>query len=133
MKKVLFILSIATAGLLFMNFSIERNTKAENPSSPAAIEIPDDVQAILDNSCYGCHNSDSKNLKGKKKLNFDKLNDLKTYKAIGKLSDVAESVTEDDMPPKKTLKKYPEMALTDDQKQTLIDWAKSAAEGLAGE
>lgn len=133
MKKALFVLGIATAGLLFMNFSTEKNIKVETPSSPAAIEIPDNVQEILDNSCYGCHNSDSKNLKGKKKLSFDKLNDLKTYKAIGKLTDVAESVTENDMPPKKTIKKYPEMALTDAQKETLIDWAKSTAEGLAGE
>jgi len=133
MKKVFFILSAAIFGLLFMNFSSVTNTVKENPSSPAAIEIPTDVQAILDNSCYGCHNSDSKNLKGKKKLNFDKLSDLKTYKAIGKLTDVAESVTEGDMPPKKILKKHPDMKMTDTETETLVNWAKSTAKTLAGE
>ena len=133
MKKVLFVLSIAAVGLLFMNFSSGTKTLSENSAAPAAIEIPTDVQAILDNSCYGCHNSDSKNLKGRKKLSFDKLNDLKTYKTIGKLTDVAESVTEGDMPPKKTLKKYPEMKLTDAQTETLVNWAKATAKTLAGE
>ena len=133
MKKVLFVLSMAIFGLLFMNFSPITKTVKETPANPAAIEIPADVQSILDNSCYGCHNSDSKNLKGRKKLSFDKLNDLKTYKAIGKLTDVAESVTEGDMPPKKLIKKYPEKAMTAAQKATLVNWAKSTAKSLAGE
>ncbi len=133
MKKLLFILTLSASALLFMNFNSPLKEVEDTSSAPAAIEIPDNVQAILDNSCYGCHNSDSKNLKGKKKLDFDKLNDLKTYKAIGKLTDVAESVTENDMPPKKFLKKHPERALTDEQKEVLTSWANSTAKSLAGE
>ncbi len=133
MKKLLFILTLSASALLFMNFNSPLKEVEDTSSTAAAIEIPDNVQAILDNSCYGCHNSDSKNLKGKKKLDFDKLNDLKTYKAIGKLTDVAESVTENDMPPKKFLKKHPERALTDEQKEVLTSWANSTAKSLAGE
>jgi len=133
MKKVLFVLGLAITGLLFMNFSPVTKTAEENPSGLTTIEIPGDVKEILDNSCYGCHNSDSKNLKGKKKLSFDKLSDLKTYKAIGKLTDVAESVIEGEMPPEKTLKKHPEMKMTDEQTEILVNWAKSTAKSLAGE
>ncbi len=133
MKKIVFILTLSASALLFMNFNSPLKKADDTSSTAAAIEIPDNVQAILDNSCYGCHNSDSKNLKGKKKLDFDKLNDLKTYKAIGKLTDVAESVTENDMPPKKFLKKHPERALTDEQKEVLTSWANSTAKSLAGE
>ncbi len=133
MKKLLFILTLSASALLFMNFNSPLKEVEDTSSAPAAIEIPDNVQAILDNSCYGCHNSDSKNLKGKKKLDFDKLNDLKTYKAIGKLTDVAETVAENEMPPKKFLNKYPERALTDEQKEVLTSWANSTAKSLAGE
>lgn len=133
MKKLLFFLTLSASALLFMNFNSPIKEVGITSSAPAAIEIPDNVQAIIDNSCYGCHSSESKNLKGKKKLDFDKLNDIKTYKAIGKLTDIAETVTENDMPPKKFLKKYPEKALTDEQKELLAKWAGEAAKSLAGE
>ncbi len=133
MKKVLFILTLSTSALLFMNFNFPEKGISGTSANPTAIEIPDDVQAIIDNSCYGCHSSESKNMKGKNKLNFDKLNDIKTYKAIGKLTDIAETVIENDMPPKKFLKKYPERALTDEQKELLANWAGEAAKSLAGE
>ena len=133
MKKVIFGISLLAIGLIFMNFTQpESNEFSSNPMAPT-IEIPDNVQEILDNSCFGCHNSESQNLKGKKKLQFDKLNDLKTYKAIGKLTDVAEVIADSDMPPAKILKKYPDMTLTDEQKEILSSWAKTTAEGLAGE
>ncbi|AHW62392.1 cytochrome c551 [Draconibacterium orientale] len=30
--------------------------------------MPDDVKAVIQNSCFGCHNTDSKNEDGKKSL-----------------------------------------------------------------
>lgn len=117
-------------GLVFMNFT----TKDENKSAPAAkgsFEIPDDVQGIINNSCYDCHYSDSENEKGKKKLQFDKLASLKTYKLVGKLADISDVINEGDMPPKKAVKKYPELKLSDEDKATLGNWAKNTAEELS--
>jgi len=131
MKKVLFIFSLIGMGLVFMNFT-SSSIKAANETPVSKVEIPDNVQKILDNSCMGCHNSDSKNTKGKNKLNFDKLDALKTYKAIGKYTDIAEVVTEGDMPPKKFLNKYPERALSDDDKAVLSGWASDQAKALSG-
>lgn len=133
MKNVIIAIALVSMSLIFMNFSKVENQETNNAPMATTIDIPDNIQEILDNSCFGCHNAKSKNLKGKRKLKFDKLNDLKTYKAIGKLTDIAEVIAESEMPPAKILKKYPDMTLTDEQKEILSSWAKKTAKDLAGE
>lgn len=63
MKKKLKLLVFLLTGLLFINslsvFAI---------NVPAAIDIPDNVQQIINKSCYDCHNTASSNKKAKKKL-----------------------------------------------------------------
>jgi hypothetical protein len=131
MKNIVFILTVIIAGFLFVNFNIHDGDK---PSSKGnSVEIPDDVQTVLDNSCWGCHNTESKNLKAKKKLSFDKLSKLKIYKVVGKLTDIQEVIMEEEMPPKKFLKKYPDHALNDEGKELLLGWAKQNAKKIAGE
>ena len=133
MKKSLFILSLVSLGFLFLNFSTISIQEDEKKEDLKAIQFPDNVQSILDQSCYDCHNSDSKSMMGRKKLSFDKLNDLKTHKAIGKLSAIAESILDGDMPKKKAIKKNPSLALTDAQAEILVKWAEREADKLAGE
>lgn len=133
MKNVIIAIALVSMSLIFMNFSKVENQETNNAPMATTIDIPDNIQEILDNSCFGCHNAKSKNLKGKRKLKFDKLNDLKTYKAIGKLTDIAEVIAESEMPPAKILKKYPDMTLTDEQKEILSSWAKKTAKDLSGE
>ena len=129
-KHIFTFIMVLTIGFFFLNFSMQ---KTINPplGEKAAFEIPADIQGIIDNSCYGCHHSDSKNEKGKKKLNFDKLGKLKTYKLVGKLADISETVSEGDMPPEKAVKKYPELKLSDEDKATFSNWAKKTAEELS--
>ena len=123
MKKILAIGLIASAGFLFIN----------STDTAKGIEIPEDVQAVLDNSCYGCHNSESQNEKAREKISFDKLNDLKTFALIGTLEGIQETVEASKMPPEKFLKKYPDNALTDAHEKILLDWASETADKLAGE
>ncbi len=132
-SKQLFLFSMAIVSFLLLSFSANTNVSAnkEIPVNPSVMEIPDSIQVIIDKSCYGCHSSDSKNFKGKMKLNFDKLNDVKMHKLIAKLTDIAEEVKNDDMPPKKAIKKHPEIALSDVQKNTLASWASETAAKLA--
>ncbi|PLX04250.1 MAG: hypothetical protein C0595_03950 [Marinilabiliales bacterium] len=132
MRKLFFTLLMAVTALLFFNFTTPGGEVKANDSNDKTIEIPENVQTILDNSCYGCHNSDSKNQKGRDKLSFDKLNSIKTYKVIGKLTDIADVLNEGEMPPKKFLDNYPERALSDEDKETLKNWATDAAANLAG-
>ena len=128
MKRVV----ASVAFLVFSLFAMSFTTNENEPEKKAnKIEIPSNVSEIIDNKCYGCHNSESKNKKGKKKLSFDKLNDLSTYKQIGKLESVHETIVEGEMPPSKFLDKYPNKALTAAEKETLISWAKEQGELLA--
>lgn len=92
--------------------------------------IPENIQAIIKKSCFGCHNSDSKNEDAKDELDFKKLEDLSKIKKISAYKQIAETVEEEKMPPKKFLERYPDNKLTDEEKKALIDWAKKEAMAL---
>ena len=123
MKKAIYIFTFLLTALVFFNCS---NTSAANV--PAATDIPDAVQQIIDKSCYACHNTASTDKKAKKKFDFDKLNYLKKMQAIAEWDKVAEVVIEGEMPPKKFNKKHPEKQLTRNDKQVLTEWIN----GLTG-
>ncbi len=101
-------------------------------SSDSAAEMPDDVKVVVDKSCFGCHNTDSKNEDGKEALDFKKLDDLKRVKKITTLREIAEVVEEGDMPPKRFLENYPDKALSEEDVQVLSGWAKKEASALIG-
>lgn len=127
MKKLLFTISVVALSGIFFSFTNLENPKSIVPAE-GSLNMPEDVKAIVDNSCYGCHNTDSKNDKGKKKLNFDYVgSEYSNIKSAGKLKEIAEEVKEGDMPPAKFLDHYPEKALDKEQKKTLSDWALEAA------
>ncbi len=104
-------------------------------SALTKLDIPDNVSEILKKSCMGCHNSASKNTKGKTKLNFDSFNNGKYSrgKQIAKLNGIVKSLSKKDMPPEKFLKKHPERALSASDSKILSEWAKAQASKLAGE
>ena len=99
------------------------------------IEIPNDVQEVLKEKCYGCHNTESKGEKSKKKFNIDHLTDGKYSKGklVSKLGKVVEDLEENNMPPEKFLAKYPNKELTAEESKLLMEWAKSQREVLVGE
>jgi hypothetical protein len=94
--------------------------------------LPDDINKIVEKSCYGCHNTDSKNEDAKEELDFNTLSDLKKVKKITTLRDIAEVLEEGEMPPEKFLEKYPDRKPTEKAKATLIKWAKKESEALIG-
>lgn len=132
MKKILIFMLTLVLGFMFVNFSIEdkKAPQEEVKTETATYHVPDDVQKILDNSCVGCHNSQSKNIKGKGKLKFDEMADLKLHKQVGKLADIADVIQEGDMPPSKFLKNYPDKELTKEEKEKVVSWANDLAKQL---
>jgi hypothetical protein len=131
MKKVVTILFIAASVILISAFSnYETPGVIENVEIKNDITIPDGIKDILDNSCWGCHNSESKNTKAKLKLKFDTFNDLKVSKQVSKLNKMVKEIEKGDMPPKKALEKYPSMALSADAQIQLIEWAKNSSDEL---
>lgn len=133
MKKYLFFFLSLTLGIAFVSFTL-KSYKSEDMKASADnhFEIPENVQSVIDKSCYGCHNSESQNDKGKKKLQFDELSSLPTHKLTAKLADIAEIINEGEMPPEKFLNKKPEATPTAVEKKILVDWATNTAEKLAG-
>lgn len=134
MKKMTILFFVLSAGFIFLNFTIDKanDNQIPEPLMPG-VEMSENVKTIIDNSCYGCHNADSKNEKGKKKLDFDKIgSDYNAIKSAGKLKDIAKVVSDGDMPPEKYLEHYPEKALNDEQKKSLGDWATQQAATVSG-
>ncbi len=92
--------------------------------------MPDNVKAAVDKSCIDCHSSSAKNKIAKMKLNFNKMDKLSTIKMISAYTKIGDVVKEDNMPPQKFLKKFPDKKLTEEEKTLLIDWTKKEAEDL---
>ena len=121
MKKAILFLVFAGFGLLITAFI---TVPAPGP------DFPDEVEAVLKNSCYDCHSNDASSKKGKLALNFDKWEGFKDTKKISKLNDICELVGEGKMPPGKYLANKPDRALTDAQKELICSWAEEESAKL---
>ncbi len=119
------IISVFIAALFAMSFIVSAH---DNPTKKD--NMPENVKAAINKSCFGCHNSDSKNEDAKKELDFKKLDGLSTIKKIGAYKEIGEAIEEQEMPPKKFLERKPEKKLTDEEKELLINWSKKEAEAL---
>ena len=113
--------------LLFTSLLTSANGK---PQVLKTVNMPDDVKAIIEKSCFGCHNTDSKNDKAKEKLDFKTLDNLAVTKMIHALDKIEQNLKEDEMPPEKFLEKFPDKKLTDSEKKILMDWANNEIKAL---
>lgn len=92
--------------------------------------MPEHIKATIDKSCFGCHNSDSKNEDGKEALDFKKFNQLSLIKKVSAYKKMGDVIEENEMPPKKFLDRYPDKALSEEEKKALMAWSKKEAEAL---
>jgi len=130
MKNFLIILSITfIASISLSSFNVV-NTPQERSDS---FEIPKNIDIIFSSSCYSCHSVESTNYKAKMKLKLDELETMKLSKLVSKLNKIAKEVEKGDMPTKKFAKKYPDKMPTNEDKKTLIEWARNSAKQLVGE
>ena len=106
------------------------NYTAGSPVKNYEVEIPDNVKMVMDNKCHGCHNMESSSEKAQEALLVDKLDMLSKAKLIFTLGDIEEVMEEDKMPPKKFLEKYPEKALSDEERELIRSWAVSTADKM---
>jgi len=132
MKKIFILFTITIGGILISAFSTNNagSNSADYVDFKGKLTIPENIQGILDNSCMGCHNSESHNTKAKMKLKFDELESMSVSKQVSKLNKIVKMLKKGKMPPEKTVAKYPDMALNPDAKSELLDWAKSTSQDL---
>lgn len=121
---------IGFAFVLFTSFENNGSNTSLNSAPEEKFLIPEEINSILDNKCFGCHNTESTNDKAKEKLLIDKLSDLTKAKLVSKLDGIAETVGKNEMPPEKFLAKYPEKELTKEESKQIENWAKAASEEL---
>ena len=129
-KVLIWLPVIAGSFVLFTAFGTFSTNQSGKAGPEDGFVIPDDVNEILNNKCFDCHNVNAEGEKAKKKLLLDKLPELSKAKLISKLDGIAETMKEGEMPPEKFLTKYPEYTPTREEAQLLIDWANSAADEL---
>jgi len=141
-KKIL--LGIAGVLLLIQLFQIDRTNPAVDPLLDL-IEItnpPLQVKNVLKAACYDCHSHETRYPwysviapvswwmkhhidEARDELNFSKWGTYDLKKSNHKLEEIGEEVDEGNMPLNSYALAHSESKLTKDQRQTLVNWAKS--------
>ena len=133
MKKVIITMSAAILFLGLVSFQLNTVIGSTDPMQVIPdgndLLLTEDVQTVLDKSCLQCHGVDGSG-KAKFKWNFAKMEEMKVSKLNSKMNKLIKEVENEKMPTKKYLKKHPEAALLDEDKQILIDWANSVKESI---
>ncbi len=112
-------------------------------------EVPENVEAILKVACYDCHSNNTRypwyaNIQpsawwladhvkdGKRHLNFSDFVTRPIAVQNHKFEEIAEEVEKKGMPLSEFtyLGMHPEAKLTDEQRQTIINWAKAQMDTL---
>lgn len=126
---------IATSvGIVLMSAAPNvQSTKPVVDFTEQNLVFPDDVMAIIENKCMGCHKPDARNEKAREKLQWAQLADMPVDDLIAKLDVLMEVLEEGAMPPAKMLEKYPEQKLTDNEVATLKNWTSDNLDRLIGD
>jgi hypothetical protein len=119
-KRILIVLAGALL-FIFQSFLLNRN---------ASLEVPEEVNQILESSCYDCHSSAGQNDDALKALNFENWEEYRLTKQIGLLGEIAEVIEKDKMPPAKYLEFKPDRKLSDSQKELIMKWTEEASDAL---
>ncbi|RZS97383.1 heme-binding domain-containing protein [Cecembia calidifontis] len=123
MKKLLLIPALALIAFIFLQATVKDNESIELETNVFDDKIPPHVKAVIDQKCYGCHNAESKNEKGKQKLDWDELEASRKAKQLATMAKINETLVNGDMPPAKFLESKPEGKLTKEELETLLDWS----------
>jgi hypothetical protein len=133
MKRILISgIAVSFALLALMAFTYP-TLYHNNPQEKPASAFPEDVEKVLQTSCFDCHTDAASNAKAKMKLNFSKWGELSDSKKIGKMESISEVIKKGDMPPGKYLEKYPDHALNPEQKSLIDTWVTEESKKLMGE
>lgn len=92
------------------------------PGKKLAAPVPDNVNAIIQNSCMPCHGS-SGGVMPRTKVDFSKWTEYTAANASQKAAKICAVVTDGSMPPKAARDKKPGTALTKEQIDLVCQWA----------
>jgi len=146
-KKSKYILIVILVFLSILQFvGPERPaTATENPGDMLQVaNISPEISGMLKSACYDCHSMETKYPwyasiapvswflfrhidHGREELNFSDWTTLDKRGKLRALKDIQEVLEEGEMPLSSYVKMHEEAALTDEQKEALMAWAKEFA------
>lgn len=132
-KLILSVLVTFVAAFAMMAFTNPKITGFNAPQEKATAVFPEDVQKVLETSCFDCHTDAASNSKAKMKLNFSKWSELSDSKKVGKMEGISEVIKSGDMPPGKYINNYPDKALSQEQKDLISKWVTDESAKLMGQ
>jgi hypothetical protein len=111
----------------------------ENPSEPAPLDVPPQIETLLERACYDCHSNKTvwpwyshiapvswlvyRDVEdGRKHLNFSQW-PVEPKKSRKKYREISKVIAEDEMPMAIYIPLHPDARLSDSEKKSLIDWA----------
>jgi hypothetical protein len=130
LKPTLFMLSLLALLVLFIQAKKPAESGNTTFMPDTVVEFSAEVKVVIDQKCFGCHNANSKNKKGKAKLQWDTMTSLAKAKQIAAMDEIIEVLEEGKMPPEKFLANKPEGKLSEDEVKMLKEWANANAERL---
>jgi hypothetical protein len=151
MKKILKLLgwSLLIALIVLQFFPPGKN---EGPAYSGhrltdSYKVPEDVQEILDMSCYDCHSNTTRPMfymhiqpvgywimhhveEGKDELNFDEFGTYTLRRQYHKLEEIVETVNEGEMPLSSYTLIHNDASLNEAQRKALTGWANALMDTL---
>lgn len=149
-KKITILIAIVLVAIQFIKPVKNTSTKAQLNDIAVSMNVPDDVNIILRKACYDCH-SNTTNYpwyahiqpiawwlndhieEGKDELNFSDFGSYKLKRKIKKFSEIANEVTEGEMPLNSYKWMHKDAKLTKEESNLLINWANEMAAKLERE
>jgi hypothetical protein len=132
-KQILFGAALFAVILAMMAFTYPYGKNFNPPQDKVVSVFPEDVQKVLETSCYDCHSDAASNAKAKMKLNFSKWSELSDAKKVGKMEAINDVVKKGDMPPAKYVTNNPVGAVGQEQKDIINKWATEESAKLMGQ
>lgn len=131
MKKLSFLLVISAFVIVcFSQLTSTKSTTAHNSGHSDDYVFPEDIKAVIDKSCFGCHSQDGKSDDAKDALRWDLMGEYDKEKLISVLDEIIEVIEKQEMPPEKFLERKPEAKPTEAEYAALLEWAEAEADRL---
>lgn len=124
-------LAVLSVGLMSFSYFDGFPSDAYHQQAASDMDVPENVQAVLDRSCLPCHGPDGSR-KARVKWKYENMPEYSKSKLVSKYIKISEKVDEGKMPPAKSVKKHPAWSLSAEDKVLLKTWAENAAEEIVG-
>ena len=147
-KKILFGVLMVLILIQFIQPARNKSSELSSTDIKKTFSIPENVQLVLQISCYDCHSNNTnypwyskiqpfgwllaKHIKnGKAELNFNEFSSYSLRRQISKLTGIGNSVKDGTMPLTSYILIHKNARLSNEDKALLIGWAMSTEDSLS--